>query len=133
MSSFLFTWYFVCLSVGFMGLSLSYALTLSSAQANLTRFYSNLENYIISVERIKQFMNIPPEPPAIIVNNRPPSIWPAEGRIDLENLHVCNILLIIWSLYSFLQIETNFYGASNFKSPCIIMERPYINNSAGFY
>lgn len=78
-----------------MGLSLSYALTLSSAQANLTRFYSNLENYIISVERIKQFMNIPPEPPAIIVNNRPPSIWPAEGRIDLENLHVCNILLII--------------------------------------
>ncbi|KAJ4767941.1 ABC transporter C family member 8 [Rhynchospora pubera] len=75
-------------SAGFMGLCLSYALTLSSAQANLTRFYSNLENYIISVERIKQFMNIPPEPPAIIINNQPPPTWPAEGRIELDNLYV---------------------------------------------
>jgi ATP-binding cassette, subfamily C (CFTR/MRP), member 1 len=74
-----------------MGLCLSYALTLSSAQANLTRFYSNLENYIISIERIKQFMNIPPGPPAVIVNNRPPPTWPAEGRIDLDNLHVCKL------------------------------------------
>ncbi|KAJ3693838.1 hypothetical protein LUZ60_009318 [Juncus effusus] len=75
-------------SPGFMGLCLSYALTLSSAQVFLTRFYSNLENYIISVERIKQFMHIPSEPPAVVPNNRPPPSWPSEGRIDLQNLKI---------------------------------------------
>jgi len=54
----------------------------------LTRFYSYLENYIISVERIKQFMHLPAEPPAVISDSRPPSSWPSEGRIDLQNLRV---------------------------------------------
>ncbi|XP_072965650.1 ABC transporter C family member 8-like isoform X1 [Typha angustifolia] len=73
---------------GFLGLCLSYALTLSSAQVFATRFYSNLETYIISVERIKQFMHIPPEPAAVLTGRRPPPSWPSEGRIDLENLKV---------------------------------------------
>lgn len=74
--------------VGFLGLCLSYALTLSSAQVFLTRFYSYLENYIISVERIKQFMHLPEEPPAVISDCRPPPSWPSKGRIDFENLRV---------------------------------------------
>nr|CAD1843167.1 unnamed protein product [Ananas comosus var. bracteatus] len=49
---------------GFLGLCLSYALTLSSAQVFLTRA------------------------PAVIVERRPPPSWPFEGRIDLENLKV---------------------------------------------
>ncbi|GJS28597.1 putative ABC-type xenobiotic transporter [Tanacetum coccineum] len=39
-----------------------------------------------TVERIKQFMNTPPEPPKIIKNNRPSSSWPSKGRIDFEDL-----------------------------------------------
>ncbi|WVZ96875.1 hypothetical protein U9M48_042457 [Paspalum notatum var. saurae] len=73
---------------GFIGLCLSYALTLSSAQVLLTRFYSLLENYIISVERIKQFMHLPEEPPAVINDRKPPHSWPSKGRIDLDNLRV---------------------------------------------
>ncbi|KAL6841674.1 hypothetical protein ACP4OV_028503 [Aristida adscensionis] len=73
---------------GFVGLCLSYALTLTSVQVFLTRFYSYLENYIISVERIKQYMHLPSEPPAIIEENRPPITWPQEGRIDLQDLKV---------------------------------------------
>uniref|UniRef100_A0ACD5TQI2 Uncharacterized protein n=1 Tax=Avena sativa TaxID=4498 RepID=A0ACD5TQI2_AVESA len=73
---------------GFLGLCLSYALTLSSAQVFLTRFYSNLENSIISVERIKQFMHLPSEPPAVISDRRPPPAWPSQGKIELENLRV---------------------------------------------
>ncbi|CAL5039010.1 unnamed protein product [Urochloa decumbens] len=76
------------ISPGFAGLCLSYALTLTSAQVFLTRFYSYLENYIISVERIKQYMHIPAEPPAIIPENRPPASWPQEGRIDLQGLKI---------------------------------------------
>ncbi|RZC49995.1 hypothetical protein C5167_018432 [Papaver somniferum] len=73
---------------GFVGLSLSYALALTGTQVFLTRWYCNLANYIISVERIKQFMHIPSEPPAIIDDRRPPPSWPSKGRIDLENLKI---------------------------------------------
>ncbi|KAH0450481.1 hypothetical protein IEQ34_021173 [Dendrobium chrysotoxum] len=73
---------------GFSGLCLSYALTLSSAQVFTTRWYSNIENYVISVERIKQFMHIPSEPPAIIYENRPLPSWPQQGRIDLQDLKI---------------------------------------------
>ncbi|WVZ79774.1 hypothetical protein U9M48_027314 [Paspalum notatum var. saurae] len=76
------------ISSGFAGLCLSYAFTLTSAQVFLTRFYSYLENYIISVERIKQYMHLPEEPPAIIPENRPPASWPQEGRIDLQDLKI---------------------------------------------
>ncbi|KAH1048142.1 hypothetical protein J1N35_038926, partial [Gossypium stocksii] len=71
-----------------VGLSLSYALSLTSTQIFASRWYCNLLNYLISVERIKQFMNIPEEPPAIIEDNRPPSSWPYKGRIELQELKI---------------------------------------------
>ncbi|RVX17087.1 ABC transporter C family member 8 [Vitis vinifera] len=70
------------------GLSLSYALALTGSQVFLSRWYCNLSNYIVSVERIKQFMRIPPEPPAIVEGKRPPSSWPSKGRIELQNLKI---------------------------------------------
>ncbi|PIA42824.1 hypothetical protein AQUCO_02000341v1 [Aquilegia coerulea] len=73
---------------GFVGLSLSYALSLTATQVFMTRWYCNLSNYIISVERIKQFMHIPPEPPAIVDDKRPPYSWPSQGRIDLKDLKI---------------------------------------------
>lgn len=76
------------ISPGFAGLCLSYALSLTAAQVFLTRYYSYLENYIISVERIKQYMHLPSEPPTIIPDNRPPISWPREGRIDLQDLKI---------------------------------------------
>ncbi|KAI3737687.1 hypothetical protein L2E82_27699 [Cichorium intybus] len=75
-----------CVPSGFVGLSLSYALTLTGTQVFLTRSYCNLANYIISVERIKQFMYIPSEPPAIVENNSPPLSWPSKGNIDFQDL-----------------------------------------------
>ncbi|KAJ0595167.1 putative ABC-type xenobiotic transporter [Helianthus annuus] len=71
---------------GMVGLSLSYALNLTGTQVFLTRWYCSLANYIISVERVKQFMDIPTEPPAVVVNNRPPSSWPSKGRINFKDL-----------------------------------------------
>lgn len=71
-----------------VGLSLSYALALTNAQVFLTRWYCSLANYVISVERIKPYMHIPPEPPAVVENNRPPSSWPSKGRIELKDVKI---------------------------------------------
>ncbi|KAL5062777.1 hypothetical protein RYX36_024514 [Vicia faba] len=75
-------------SPGLVGLSFSYAFTLTGAQIFWTRWFSNLSNYIISVERIKQFIHIPTEPPAIVEDNQPPSSWPSKGKIDLQSVEV---------------------------------------------
>ncbi|KAL3720877.1 hypothetical protein ACJRO7_005650 [Eucalyptus globulus] len=71
---------------GLVGLSLSYAFTLTGTHVFVTQWYCHLSNYIISVERIKQFMHIPSEPAAVAENNRPPSSWPSKGRIELQEL-----------------------------------------------
>ncbi|PRQ51286.1 putative xenobiotic-transporting ATPase [Rosa chinensis] len=77
-----------------VGLSLSYALTLTASQVFMTRWYCNLSNYVISVERLKQFMQISPEPPAIVEDKRPPSSWPQKGRIEVFSLKVRYSLII---------------------------------------
>lgn len=48
----------------------------------------NVENKMISVERILQFTNIPSEAPLEIKDCRPDSEWPTSGNIELKNLHV---------------------------------------------
>ncbi|CAJ2663683.1 unnamed protein product [Trifolium pratense] len=75
-------------SPGLVGLSLYYAFILTTAQIFWTRWFSNLSNHIISVERITQFIHIPVEPPAIVEDNRPPSSWPSNGRIDVQSLEI---------------------------------------------
>ena len=102
--------------VGFLGLCLSYALTLSSAQVFLTRFYSNLENYIISVERIMQFMHLPEEPPAVIPDKRPPPSWPSEGRIDLDNLRVSQPVRLLVSARAYQPANSVFLSQQNSTS-----------------
>ncbi|VFQ66980.1 unnamed protein product [Cuscuta campestris] len=73
---------------GLVGLSFSYALVLTSTQVYFSRWYSSLANYIISAERIKQFMHLAPEPPAVLENNRPNSSWPSKGRIQFIDLKI---------------------------------------------
>jgi hypothetical protein len=50
----------------------------------------NLENKIISVERILQYISIPAEPPLSISEDRLALAqnWPSEGEIQLLDLHV---------------------------------------------
>jgi len=83
---------------GLVGLSLSYALTLKESQVFCSRMYSMLSDHIISVERIKQFIHIPSEPPAFVEDNRPPSSWPSKGRIDLKALEVSGVSNVKLSL-----------------------------------
>lgn len=77
---------------GLIGLFLSYALTLTSTHIILTRWYCSLSNYRISVERIKQFMDIPSESPVILEGRRRPSSWPSRGRIRLQALKIRKLI-----------------------------------------
>ena len=48
----------------------------------------NLENKIISVERILQYTSIPNEPPLVVEDNRPDPSWPSYGEVDIQDLQV---------------------------------------------
>jgi hypothetical protein len=41
-----------------------------------------------SVERIKEYLDLPSEPPAVIQSSRPPAAWPpaTKGTLVVENL-----------------------------------------------
>lgn len=73
---------------GLAGLAATYGLNLNVLQAWVIWNLCNVENKMISVERILQFTNIPSEAPLIIENSRPESNWPKKGTIQIENLHV---------------------------------------------
>jgi len=48
----------------------------------------NMENKIISVERILQYTCIPSEPSLAVDENRPDPSWPANGEVDIQDLQV---------------------------------------------
>ncbi|XP_065040030.1 ABC transporter C family member 7-like isoform X4 [Musa acuminata AAA Group] len=73
---------------GIAGLAVTYGLRLNMIQTWVIRNLCQLENGIISVERILQYTNIPSEPPLVIDENRPDHIWPSKGEIDLLSLQV---------------------------------------------
>ncbi|PKU86433.1 putative ABC transporter C family member 15 [Dendrobium catenatum] len=70
------------------GLAVTYGLNLNVLQAWVIWNLCNVENKMISVERILQFCTITCEAPLVIENNRPELEWPRYGTIELENLHV---------------------------------------------
>ncbi|XP_059633578.1 putative ABC transporter C family member 15 [Cornus florida] len=70
------------------GLAATYGLNLNVLQAWVIWNLCNVENKMISVERILQFTKIPSEAPLVIEECRPEPEWPMNGRIELQNLHV---------------------------------------------
>ncbi|XP_062186348.1 ABC transporter C family member 3-like [Phragmites australis] len=70
------------------GLAVTYGLSLNMLQGWAIAVLCSLENQMISVERMLQYMNIPSEPPLTISKSRPNCQWPTKGEIELRNLHV---------------------------------------------
>ncbi|KAL5548580.1 hypothetical protein UlMin_003811 [Ulmus minor] len=73
---------------GIAGLAVTYGLNLNMLQAWVIWNLCNMENKIISVERILQYTSIPSEPPLLIESNRPEPSWPSHGEVDIRNLQV---------------------------------------------
>ncbi|KAJ1441279.1 P-loop containing nucleoside triphosphate hydrolase [Sesbania bispinosa] len=70
------------------GLAVTYGLNLNSLQFNLIWYLCNLENKIISVERILQYTSIPSEAPLVIKDNQPDHYWPSFGEVHIQDLQV---------------------------------------------
>ncbi|KAK9060184.1 hypothetical protein SSX86_020888 [Deinandra increscens subsp. villosa] len=70
------------------GLAVTYGLSLNVLQAWVIWNLCNVENKMISVERILQFANIPSEAPEVIEDHKPDPNWPTQGQIELRDLHV---------------------------------------------
>ncbi|GMP65124.1 hypothetical protein CsSME_00026072 [Camellia sinensis var. sinensis] len=70
------------------GLAVTYGLNLNMLQVWVIWNLCNLENKIISVERIFQYTSIQSEPPLVIEENRPDSRWPSHGDVHIKDLQV---------------------------------------------
>ncbi|GJV23002.1 ABC transporter C family member 14-like protein [Tanacetum coccineum] len=92
---------FLCVSTVFMillpsnvikpedvGLSLSYGLSLNGLLFWALFTSCFVENRMVSVERIKQFTNIPSEAEWVKKDNPPPPNWPDHGSLELRDLQV---------------------------------------------
>ncbi|KAJ1388456.1 P-loop containing nucleoside triphosphate hydrolase [Sesbania bispinosa] len=73
---------------GFIGMALSYGLSLNNSLVFSIQNQCNISNYIISVERLNQYMHIPSEAPEVIEGNRPPVNWPVAGRVEIDELQI---------------------------------------------
>ncbi|KAI9679093.1 MAG: hypothetical protein M1829_001763 [Trizodia sp. TS-e1964] len=81
---------FVILSVGKLdagaaGLSMTYAVTFSENVLWFVRLYAANEQNMNSVERIKEYLDVEQEAPAIIPEQQPPSSWPSQGEVEFFN------------------------------------------------
>ncbi|KAL6884637.1 hypothetical protein ACP4OV_010573 [Aristida adscensionis] len=70
------------------GLAATYGLNLNVLQAWVIWNLCNVENKMISVERILQFSNIPSESPLMIEEYRPMETWPCYGTIEIDDLQI---------------------------------------------
>lgn len=75
-------------SAAIAGVAVSYGLNLNMLQAWVIWNLCNLENKIISVERILQYTSIPSEPPLAVESHRPNSSWPSLGEVEIRSLQV---------------------------------------------
>lgn len=67
-----------------VGLSVSYALTITSYLILLVRFSADLESNIFAAERIIEYSQIETEAPERIEGSKVPENWPHDGRIKFE-------------------------------------------------
>ncbi|EDV27232.1 uncharacterized protein TRIADDRAFT_10225, partial [Trichoplax adhaerens] len=72
---------------GAIGLSLSYSILLLGNFQWAVRQSAELENQMTSVERVKEYSQLPPEAPLRTHNDPSPNVWPSKGVIRFRNLH----------------------------------------------
>jgi ATP-binding cassette subfamily C (CFTR/MRP) protein 1 len=73
------------LDAGLAALSVTYAMNITSSLAWLVRTTTELENSMVSVERVLEYTELAVEAPPIIPDMRPRADWPSAGEIELQD------------------------------------------------
>ena len=68
-----------------VGLLMSYALSTTQNLNWIVRSATEVETNIVSIERIQEYVDLPPEAPLVIPASRPDDEWPDKGEITFEN------------------------------------------------
>jgi hypothetical protein len=92
----------------------TYGINLNALQNNFIWFLCNLENKIISVERILQYTSIPSEAPLTIKDNQPDHSWPSFGEVHIQDLQVLQCSKQFISFKSYHHIDHSW------SSRCVI-------------
>ncbi|KAG8248920.1 Canalicular multispecific organic anion transporter 1 [Homalodisca vitripennis] len=75
------------LDASIVGLSVSYALQITSMMNSAVRMASELSTNIVSVERVKEYSELPEEA-AWEVHPKPSPDWPSKGVVHIEDYQV---------------------------------------------
>ncbi|KAJ2784706.1 hypothetical protein GGI15_002181 [Coemansia interrupta] len=70
---------------GLVGLSITYAISLTNSLSSSVSSYVDAENAMTDLERIVEYSDLPSEAPKIIDSNRPPASWPEQGMVEFRN------------------------------------------------
>jgi multidrug resistance-associated protein (MRP) len=76
------------INAGMVGLSVSYALQVTGALNMFVRMTSDMETYIVSVERIKEYVDCPKEAAPVVTDLVPSADWPTAGHVEFINFSV---------------------------------------------
>uniref|UniRef100_A0A803VJQ2 ABC-type glutathione-S-conjugate transporter n=1 Tax=Ficedula albicollis TaxID=59894 RepID=A0A803VJQ2_FICAL len=77
------------LSPGTAGFSISYALQITGVLNWMVRSWTEVENNIVSVERVREYLRTPKEAPGTLKSQLQGQVWPTEGRIEFRNYGLC--------------------------------------------
>lgn len=86
------------IDAGLAGLSLSYALSFNDDVLWIVRLYAVMEMNMNSVERVREYMHVEKEAPAVIENSPATPDWPTKGSVEFSNLSLrydSNLPLVI--------------------------------------
>ncbi|KAM9598634.1 multidrug resistance-associated protein 1 isoform 3-T3 [Morphnus guianensis] len=73
------------LSPGTAGFSISYALQITGVLNWMVRSWTEIENNIVSVERVREYLRTPKEAPWTLNSKLQGQVWLTEGRIEFRN------------------------------------------------
>ncbi|NXA61445.1 MRP6 protein, partial [Mohoua ochrocephala] len=77
------------LSPGTAGFSVSYALQVTGVLNWMVRSWTEVENNIVSVERVREYLRTPKEAPWTLTGKLQGQVWLTEGRIEFRNYSLC--------------------------------------------
>ncbi|CAJ1069814.1 multidrug resistance-associated protein 1-like [Xyrichtys novacula] len=73
------------LSPGIVGLAVSHSLQVTGILSWIVRSWTDVENNIVSVERVKEYDTMPKEAPWTLEDSFLPTAWPTTGNIVFED------------------------------------------------